>query len=154
MAQDVQTRVGNVLEDTVGRMEDAGEYGLELARHATRGALHAGTELGEQAEQAARAAAVGTLRVLGRLPVSLRESIHGAGYGTVQGALESGHDPAQMAAAVMQAAREIAPELGITEEEAVAAAATGVLDAAAVAGDDALAAVRAALPDDLAGDGE
>ena len=147
LAQDVQTRVGNVLEETADRMEDVGEQGLELARHATRGAALAGTELGEQAEQAARAAAVGTLRALGRLPVSLREAVRGAGYGTVQGALEAGHDPAQMAAAVVEAAREVAPELGITEEEAAQAAALGVLDAAAAAGDETLAAVRPALPD-------
>ena len=154
LAREVQTRVGNVLEETVDRVEDVGEHGLELARHATRGAAHAGAEAGEQAERVARAAAVGTLRALGRLPVSLREAVHGAGYGTVQGALEAGHDPAQMAAAAMEAAREVAPELGITEEEAAAAAAMGVLDAAAVAGDETLAAVRAALPDELAEAGE
>ena len=59
-----------------------------------------------------------------------------------------------MAAAVVEAAREIAPELGITEEEAVAAAATGILDAAEAAGDETLAAVRSALPEELAGAGE
>ena len=154
LAREVQTRVGNVLEETVDRVEDVGEHGLELARHATRGAAHAGAEAGEQAERVARAAAVGTLRALGGLPVSLWEAVRGAGYGTVQGALEAGHDPAQMAVAAMEAAREIAPELGITEEEAAAAAAMGVLDAAAVAGDETLAAVRAALPDELAEAGE
>ena len=154
LAREVQTSVGNALEQTTDRMENVGEHGLELARHATRGALHAGTELGENAEQAARAAAVGTLRALGRLPVSLREIVQGAGYGTVQGALESGQDPAQMAAAAMDAAREIAPELGITDDEATSAAAIGVLAAAAAAGDETLAAVRAALPQELAGPGE
>ena len=154
LAHEVQARVGNVLEETVDRMEDVGEHGLELARHATRGALHAGSEVGEEVERVARAAAVGTLRTLGRLPVSLREAVRGAGYGTVQGALEAGHDPAQMAAAVVEAAREVAPELGITEEEAVAAAATGILDAAEAAGDETLAAVRPALPEELAGAGE
>ena len=149
LVQDVQTRVGNVLEETADRMEDVGEHGLELARHATRGAAHAGTELGEQAEQAARAAAVGTLRALGRLPVSLREAVRGAGYGTVQGALEAGQDPAQVAVAAVEAAREVAHELGMSEDEAAAAAAMGVLDAAA-ASEEALSAVRAVLPEELA----
>ena len=153
LVHDVQTGVANVVEEAADRMEDAGEHGLELARHATRGALHAGTELEEQAERAARAAAVGTLRALGSLPVSLREAVRGAGYGIVEGALEAGHNPAQMAAAVMEAAREVAPELGMTEEEAAASVTMGVLDAAALAGDEALAAVRAALPDELAGPG-
>ena len=152
LAHEVQTLVGSVLEETVDRMGEVGEHGLELARHATRGAVHAGTEAGEQAERVARAAAVGTLRALGGLPVSLREVFHGAGYGIVQGALEAGHDPAQMAAAVVEAAREMAPELGMTEEEASTAAAMGVLDAARAAGDETLASVRPALPEELGGE--
>ena len=147
LAQEVQSRVGHVLEETVDRMEDVGDHGLELARHTTRGAMHAGSELGEQAERVARAAAVGTLRTLARLPVSLGEALSGAGYGAVQGALEAGHEPSEVAAAVLDAAREVAPELGLTEDEAAAAVAEGAMDAASSAGGEALAAVRAALPE-------
>ena len=57
-----------------------------------------------------------------------------------------------MAAAVVEAAREMAPELGVTEEEAAAAAAMGALDAARAAGDETLASVRPALPEELAGE--
>ena len=144
-AQQVQCRVSDVLEETVDLMEDAADHGLELARHSIRGAVHAGNELEEQTERVVRVAAAGTLRTLAKLPVSLREALTGTGYGAVQGALEVGHGPAEMATAVLDAAREVAPELGLTEAEATAAVAEGVLDAASSTGDEALAAVRAAL---------
>ena len=138
------------MEDAVNRMEDAGDYGLELARHATRGALHAGQEVGEQADRVARAAATGTIRTLSRMPVETLDALRGAGYGTLQGALESGSDPAQVATAVVDAAREVAPELGMSEQDAASAAASGILSAAADAGEETLAAVRRAMPEELA----
>ena len=150
LAHEVQTRVGKVLEETVGRMEDVGEHGLELARHATRGAVHASHDLGEQMERVARAAVSGAVRTLDRMPVQTLEALHGAGYGIVQGALESGYDPTEAAAAVVEAAREVAPQIGMSEQEATTAAAAGILDAAAASGEEALAAVRRAIPESLA----
>ena len=150
LAQDVQSLVGRVLEETVDRMDDARGYGLELARHATRGAILAGNDLGEQAERVARAAATGAIRTLDRYPVQSMDALHGVGYGVVQGALESGNDPAEVVASVLDAAREVAPELGMTEDEAAAAAASGILSAAAAAGEDTLAAVSRVIPPDLA----
>ena len=144
--QQVQCRVSGALEETVDLMEDAADHGLELARHSIRGAVHADNELEEQTERVVHLAAAGTLRTLAKLPVSLREALTGTGYGAVQGALEVGHAPAEITTAVLEAAREVAPELGLTEAEATAAVAEGVLDAASSTGDEALAAVRAALP--------
>ena len=45
-------------------------------------------------------------------------------------------------------AREVSQHLEISEDQAVAALAAGVLDAAAAEGQEALAAVRDALPDE------
>ena len=149
LAQEIQARVSEVLEETVDRMEEVRGHGLELARHATRGAVHAGNDIGEQAGRVARAAAAGAIRTLDKLPVQTLDAMHGAGYGVVQGALESGNDPAEAAAAVMDAAREIAPELGMSELEATTAAAAGILDAAAASGEETLAAVRRAIPEEL-----
>ena len=100
--QEVQTRVGRALEETVGRMGNVGEHGLELARHATRGAVLAGGELGERAEQLARSAATGAIRTLERLPVNPLDSLRGVGYGIVQGALEAHDDPAKAATAALK----------------------------------------------------
>ena len=154
LAQDVQSLVGRALEETVDRMEDVGEHGLELARHATRGAMLAGSELEEQAGRVARAAATGAIRALERLPVETIDVLRGAGYGAVQGALESGSDPVDAAAAVVEAAREVAPELGISEREATTAAAEGILNAAAAGGEETLAAVRRAMPEGTGSPGQ
>ena len=146
LAREVQTRVENVLEETADRVEDVGEHGLELARHATRGRSarrkRSGGTSGTGSPRRSRGDAQNAGKAAGLPAGSCPRS---AGYGTVQGALEAGHDPAQMAAAAMEAAREVAPELGMSEEEAVAAAAMGVMDAAAAVDDETLAAVRAAM---------
>ena len=149
LAQDVQSLVGGALEETIERVEGIGEHSLELARHTTRGAIHAGDNIGEHAAQVAHAAVTGTLRTLARAPEAAREALRGVGYGSVQGALESGNDSAGVAAAAIQAAREVASELGIAEEEAAAVVAQGVLDAAAVAGGEALDTIRDVLPEEI-----
>ena len=153
LAQEVHDLVGAVLEETVDRMESVGEHGLELARHATRGAIHAGNDIGEQAERVARAAVTGTVRTLAQMSPDTLDAMHGAGYGIVQGSLEAGNDPSEVAAAAVEAARQIAPELGISEQEAVAAVATGILNAAEAAGEDTLASVQRSMPKGI-GDGE
>ena len=86
---------------------------------------------------------------MGWLSAESLEVLRGAGYGTVQGAVEAGTDPGEAAVAVIDAAREISPELGMSEEQAALAAARGIMGAAEAVGGDALAAVRQALPDDL-----
>ena len=68
----------------------------------------------------------------------------------MQGALEADRDLAEAATAALDAAREAAPELGITREEAATAAAEGIMAAAHAAGDETVEAVREALPDGLA----
>lgn len=148
LAQHVQLRVRNALEDTIARMEGVGDYGLELAQHATRGALHAGQEMGEEADRVAHAAATGAIRTLSQLSVHALDALHGAAYGAIQGALESGGSPAEVAEAVVEAAVEVAAELGVSEQEAAAAVRAGILRAATDAGEDTLAAVGGAVHGD------
>lgn len=68
----------------------------------------------------------------------------------MQGTLESGNDPVEVARIAVEAAREMAPELGITEDEATGAVAEGILSAAGMADAEVLAAVRQSLPNDAA----
>ena len=152
MVRDLAAAVRRTVDTAVQGMEDAGEHGIELARHATRGALQAGDEMAGQAGALARAAVSGTLRALAAQEISHEDALHGAGYGVVQGAVEAGEDPAEAAAQAVEAARETAAELGIDADEAVDRLASGAFRAAAAAGEDALAAVRDALPDELGDD--
>ena len=64
--------------------------------------------------------------------------------------MEAGQDPAEVVPQAAEAARVAAQELGMEEEEAATALAIGLLDAAAASGEEALAAVREALPPELA----
>ena len=149
LVRDVASAVGGVVGEAIDEVEDAAGRGLELARHATRGAAHVGEDLTGQVGRVARGAVLGTLRTLARRGIAPVEALRGAGYGAVEGAVEAGRDPAEAAAAALAAARAAASELGVSAEEAASALAAGVLDAAAASGAEALRAVREALPGEL-----
>ena len=146
---DVASAVGGVVGEAIDEVEDAAGRGLELARHATRGAAHVGEDLTGQVGRVARGAVLGTLRTLAHRGIAPVEALRGAGYGAVEGAVEAGRDPAEAAAQALAAARAAASELGVSAEEAASALAAGVLDAAAASGAEALRAVREALPGEL-----
>ena len=148
---DVAHRVGTVLSQTVEGMEDAAENSLELALHATRGALwfksvRAADNVTGEVSRLTRGAVLGAIGALSRLPVVPYEALRGAAQGAIQGAIEAERSPAEAAEAAVAAAREAASELGISEDEATAAAADGVVSAARAAGQEALTAVLDALP--------
>ena len=143
---DVAEVVGGVLEEAIDEMEDVAGQGLELARHATRGAVQVGDDLADQVGRVARGAVLGTLHTLAGQPVAPLDALRGAGYGAVQGAVEAGADAAEAVAQALAAAREAAGELGVTADNAAAALAAGALDAAAASGERVLRAVRRVLP--------
>ena len=143
---DVAEVVGGVLEEAIDEMEDVAGQGLELARHATRGAVQVGDDLADQVGRVARGAVLGTLHTLAGQPVAPLDALRGAGYGAVQGAVEAGADAAEAVAQALAAAREVAGELGVTADNAAAALGAGALDAAAASGERVLRAVRRVLP--------
>ena len=145
LASDVAHVVGDALERAIHEMEDITEHGWELARHTTRGAVHVGDDLSGQLGRIARGAALGALRALARSGIEPRDALRGSGYGVVQGAIEAGEDPAKAALEAVEAALEVAPELGLSGDEAVAALALGALEAAEAAGEESLREVRRAL---------
>ena len=143
---DVAHHVGAALGQTVEALEGVGENGLELALHATRGALHATEDISEQVERVTLGAVLGSLRTLSHLRVSPRQSLRGAGHGAIQGAVEAGRDTRETATAVLEAARTAAPELGLSEEEAVSTVAEGMLEAARASDEQAFINVLNAVP--------
>ena len=145
LVRDVANVVGGALERTIEEMDDVTDHGLELARHTIRGAIHVGDDLTDQLGRVARGAVLGALRTMSEQGIDPGDALYGAGYGAVQGAVEADEDPAIAAAHALEAAREVAPELGVTDEEAIAALAKGALDAAEVSGNEALTAVEQAL---------
>ncbi len=145
----VANQVGTVLSYTAARMTDTTEYGLELARHATRGAVHAVDDITGELGSVTHGAMLGTLRAMQQLHVAPADALRGAAHGVIQGAIEAQRDLAGAAEAALQAARAAASELGITDEEAATAAAAGIRDAAQALESEEFDAVIAALPEDV-----
>ena len=146
---EVAHRVSGVLHYTSGQIADAAGSGLELARHATRGAVHAVDDATGELGSVTHGAMLGTLRALSELRVSPAEALRGAALGVIQGAVEAQHDPFEVATAAVAAARAAAPELGISEEEAATAAAAGIREAAQALESEEFEAVIAALPESV-----
>ncbi len=143
----VANQVGTVLSYTASRMTDTTGHGLELARHATRGAVHAVDDITGELGNVTQGAMMGTLRTLHQLQVAPAEALRGAALGVIQGAVEARRDPAGTVKAALEAARAAASELGITDEEAETAAAAGIREAAQALESDEFEAVMAELPE-------
>ena len=145
----VANQVGTVLSYSAARMTGATEHGLELARHATRGAVHAVDDMTGELGNVTQGAMLGTLRALNHLQVTPAEALRGAAQGVIQGAIEAQRDLAGAAEAALEAARAAASELGITDEEAATAAAAGIREAAQTLESEGFEAVISALPEDV-----
>ena len=153
LVRDVARSVRSVVEQAVDDVQNIRSQGVELARHATRGAVQTGGDLAGQAGRVVQGSVLGTLRALNGQPVANEEALRGAGYGVVQGAFEAGHDAAEAATNALEAARQAADELGMESDEAARAMAEGILEAAAASGEDVLLTVQQALPEVLSGPG-
>ena len=145
----VANQVGAVLSYTAARMTDTTGYGLEMARHATRGAVHAVDDITGELGNVTQGAMLGTLRALAQLQVAPAEALRGAAHGVIQGAVEAHRDLAGAAEAALEAARAAASELGMTDEEAATAAVAGIREAAQSLESEGYDAVMSALPEDV-----
>ncbi|MDE2801692.1 MAG: MFS transporter [Chloroflexota bacterium] len=145
LVREVAQAVGDAVDDAIEDVGDFAGHGLELARHATRGAVQVSDDLSDQVGRAARGAVLGTLRTLTKRQVPFLVALRGAGYGVVQGAMEGGLSAAEASTEALEAARQAARELGVPSLAADTALATGMLEAAEASGEDALLEVREAL---------
>ncbi len=151
LVREVAQAVGDAVDDAIEDVGDFAGHGLELARHATRGAVHVGDDLTDQVGRAARGAVLGTLRTLTRRQVPFLVALRGAGYGVVQGALEGGHSAGEATTEALEAARQAARELGVSEEAANTAFVVGAMEAAEASGEQAVQEIRQAFPTELTG---
>ena len=121
-------------------------HGVEIARQASRGALHAATDKPLAVENFVVPVAAGVVKVLSEEGVNLPDVILGASQGIIQGAIETGADLSAVTGQIMEAARRVAAQSGISEEAAMAKATEGILEAAGTLGPKAIAQVKEALP--------
>jgi MFS family permease len=123
-------------------------HGVEIARHAARGALHAANDTPLAVEKLVVPVTAGVVKVASQAGVDPLNGISGASQGIIQGAAETGADLGVAAVQVVEAAKAIAAETGLAEEVAVAKAAEGALEAAEAIGPEAVAEVVESLPEE------
>lgn len=129
-ADRVSRGVGRVVSETVRSAGQAGDEGARLAMHAARGAMHAVFETEQDLQALTTGAVRGTVRAVGRTASNPMNIIRSAAQGIVQGAYESDADMYIVAISTMNAAREMATEMGVDGEEAAQQAVEGMLEAA------------------------
>jgi hypothetical protein len=145
VAKAIEEDLSEVLEDT----EPEEAHGLEIARHAARGTIHALREVAHGVGYLADQAVVGIMGAMGQTELDPEDNLRGAGYGVVEGAVETGADLSEAVRHAIEAAKEVAHDLGLPEDVAAARAVQGILEAAEAAGPEALTQVRASLPREL-----
>jgi len=126
--------------------EEVKTHGVEIAREAARGAVHAADDTSLAVEKLVVPVTTGVVKVTGRAGVDPLNGISGASQGIIEGAVETGADLGTVTVQTIEAARKAATQSGLSEEAAVAKATEGVLEAAAAMGAEALARVKEALP--------
>ena len=142
------------LEDNLNQMWKPGKttqaQGAEVARHVSRGVIHASKESTMGTEHLMNPAIVGIVRALKHARLSPQDAFRGVGYGIMQGAIETQSDLSKSAANAVAGAKEAAKALGLeNEEQAMKDAAEGALAAIEEMDPEAMAQVRAALPPEL-----
>ena len=129
-AERVSRGVGRVVTETVRSAGHVSDEGVRLAMHAARGAMHTVIETEQDLQSLTTGAITGTVRAVGRTTSDPLSIIRSAAQGIAQGAYESDMDMYIVAVSAMDAAREVATELGIDEDAAREQAIEGIMDAA------------------------
>ncbi len=145
-AADIAEKVGHTVSEMAHRIHIHRPHGVQLARDATKGAMHAvegsDASLREVADGAFRGVISG-LHKAGLLEAE--KALREVGYGAVQGTSEAGLDIEEAAWQVVQSARSAAKGIGISEEEAASHVALGAMEAAESLGAEAVMEVKSAL---------
>ena len=144
-AERVSRGVGNVVAETVRNAGSAGDGGARLAMHAARGAMHAVIETEHSLESLTKGAVMGTVRVVSSTAADPMGIMRSAARGIAQGAYESDADMYVVAASAVDAAREMASELGVNEDDAAEQAIEGMLEAAAEMSEETQTELRGAV---------
>jgi len=150
----VTAKLGRALEDSLkgllGTSTEAHKHADQVARQATRGAVHGLGESGaSDVGHVSRQAALGVARALRLSRGEAKGVLRGVGYGIIEGTDEVQADVADAIAQAIYAARAVAPELGLSTEEAVKEVVQGALDAGNALGPEVSEDVKDALADEL-----
>jgi MFS family permease len=136
------------LSRVLGDREKAKPLGIEIARQAARGALHALNGKPMDVSQLEKAAVIGVVKASSHAGIRPEDAVLGAIEGIVQGAAETKLDIGSAVKQAVEAAKRVAAQTGIPVELAVEKATQGALLAAEAIGPEALTTVKKALQHD------
>ena len=148
-AREISNLVGQEMHRRMEGVQDVADHAVGLARHGARGAVEAGEGIVAGLGDRVRGAVTGSVRALSAYQVDSDAMLQGAGYGVVLGAANTDQDMAEAVHNAIEAAKEVSGDLGLTEDEASSALASGVLEAARAEGGDTMTKVLEALPNEL-----
>jgi hypothetical protein len=141
--------VKNCLSGVWKTREEVKEHGIEITRQAARGAMHVVNEKPLAMEQLAGPVIKGVVQASSKAGVNPLNGVLGASQGIIQGAAETEADLGEAALQTIEAAKEVAAQIGLPKEMVVAKAVEGVLLAAEAIGPEAVAQVAESLPGEV-----
>jgi MFS family permease len=124
-------------------------HGIEVTRHVARGAMHVVNEKTVETESLARSVMESVVTVSSHAGTRPEDAILGASQGIIQGAAETSADLGTATLHAIETARRVAAQVSLSEQEAVAKAVEGVLQAADALGPEALARVTESIPEEI-----
>jgi hypothetical protein len=133
------------LARVLGDRERVRAHGIEIARQAARGALHAADGKPLEAGHLEKAAVIGVVKASHQAGVRPEDAVLGAIEGIVQGAAETNLDVGDAVIQAIEATRRVAAQTGLSIEVAVERATQGALLAAEALGPEAMARVKEVL---------
>jgi len=147
----ITTKLAKALDAGLANVWKAGvqTHGVEITREAARGAMHAVDEKSLSVKNLAHTVATSVVEASSRAGVSPMNGVLGASQGIIQGSAETGADLGEATLQTIEAAKEVAAHIGLSEEAAVDKAAEGALQAAEAIGPEAVAEVVEALPEEI-----
>jgi MFS family permease len=135
------------LSEALGDKENVRLHGIEVTRHAARGAVHAVNDNPIDFERVTAQVMEGVVRVTSQAGVKSEDAILGASQGIIQGAAEVKADITLATAQTIKTAMNIAKRVGLSEEKAAEAAVEGALQTAEALGSEVVAEVVEGIPE-------
>ena len=148
-ARQVSTQVGQAVARASHGSRDVTRHGVEIAFGATEGAVRSIAGRGSDGGRFVGAAVSGTLtamRTAGARPV---DAVRGVVYGVIHGANEGDMELDDVVASSLDAVRESADQLGLSEREAVMHAVEAAFEVAEGMAEEPQSQIREALLDEL-----
>jgi MFS family permease len=123
--------------------------GFDLARHSARGVIHAIEETPSTLDELVEPAIEGTVQSLRQAHVSPRDAFRGAGYGIIQGTIETEADLVKATSQIYNGAGKAARKLKLSRNMAEQQAIEGALTAIYEIAPEELSRVETAIPPKL-----